>query len=320
MHGPTTSDISVPPLTRQPDFFPFWRNTLDELATVPQAVWHKDQDADQRLYLSQLEFASAGGARLRGYLHYWRDLRPRPLLVFTHGYNGQIQTVPQWARAGFHVLGFDVRGCGDSRQAAPKIAADGYILTGIEDQGLSILRGAVCDYIRAAEVGRALLGERLSRVVFYGFSFAGALAMMAQALTGMAEFLVVGVPTFGWMEGRRRLVRRGSGAEVNAYIAAHPEREAEVMRVLSYFDTMNFADRVHCPTLIGLGERDDIVPAATVQAIVDRLRCPYRLRRFPYSHSAHPDEARWAIFEEEWLALALAAGYGDLDAVQGALG
>jgi cephalosporin-C deacetylase len=320
MRGPTISDTPVPPLTRQPDFFPFWRDTLDALAAVPHAAALEEQGVDQQLCLSRLEFASSDGVRLSGYLNGWRDPRPRPLLVFTHGYNGRIQTVPQWARAGFHVLGFDVRGCGDSRRGAPKIAADGYILTGIEDQGRSILRGAVCDFIRAAEVGRTLLDERISRVVFYGFSFAGALCMMAQALTGMADFLAVGVPTFGWMEGRRRLVRRGSGAEVNDFLAANPEREASVMRVLSYFDTMNFADRIGCPTLVGLGERDDIVPAATVQAIVNRLRCPYRLRRFPHSHSAHPSEARWAEFEEEWLTLALTAGYEDFETAEVALG
>ena len=78
------------------------------------------------------------------------------------------------------------------------------------------------------------------------------------------------------------------------------------MGVLRYFDTMNFADLVSCPLLIGLGMRDPIVPAATVYAIINHLACPHEIREYPVSHSPEdPETALWSHFEREWIELAV---------------
>ena len=62
-------------------------------------------------------------------------------------------------------------------------------------------------------------------------------------------------------EERSFLVKERSGDEIKRYLEAHPEREEDLMTVLSYFDPMRFANDVRCPTLVGLGLLDDVVPA-----------------------------------------------------------
>jgi hypothetical protein len=104
---------------------------------------------------------------------------------------------------------------------------------------------------------------------------------MAEFLLRVADLLVVAVPSFGWVEGRRFLVKEGSGEEINTFLEAHPEREEELMTVLSYFDPMNFAGEVHCPTLVGVGLVDDVVPAPTVYAIADHLGGPREVVELP---------------------------------------
>ncbi|HEV2745490.1 MAG TPA: acetylxylan esterase [Rubrobacter sp.] len=94
---------------------------------------------------------------------------------------------------------------------------------------------------------------------------------MTEALLRVAELLVVAVLSFGWAEGRRFLVKEGSGGEINRYLEAHPEREEDLMTVLSYFDPMNFANDVRCPTLVNLGLLGDVVPAPMVRAIAGDL-------------------------------------------------
>ena len=76
------------------------------------------------------------------------------------------------------------------------------------------------------------------------------------------------------------------------------------MVVLRYFDPVNFAGQVVCPTLIGVGQVDPVVPAPTVLAIADRLGGPHEVLHFPVSHSGGPDEGRWRLFERRWLELA----------------
>jgi cephalosporin-C deacetylase len=124
-------------------------------------------------------------------------------------------------------------------------------------------------------------------------------------LTALLDRVVVAVPSFGWAEGRRFLVQEGSGQEINHYLEAHPEREEDLMLVLSYFDSMNFAADVRCPTLVGLGLEDNVVPAPTVYAIANHLGGPHEVVRLPVSHTERPEEKLWERYEAYWLRLAV---------------
>lgn len=308
-------DQASPPLTRPPDFDRFWSATRAELARVPARPQLEPVQADTGLVLQRLAFSSLGAARVRGYVLRAAGGAPRPLVVHGHGYGSEVTPMWSWARAGADVVGVDVRGYGGSQGAALATASSGYILTGSEAPESHILRGAVCDYMRAVEVGRELLGARAERTVLHGFSFAGALALMAEAQLQVADLLVLGVPSLGWAEGRRFFATGGSGGEINHYLDddSHAHDEEDLMVVFRYFDSMNFADRVRCPTLVGVGEVDFVVPAPTVRAIAARLGGPHELMTFPVSHSDSPEERRWDAFEARWLRLAVngvPAGFG----------
>lgn len=297
---------SQPPLTRPPDFQAFWEKTRAELGGIPSAVSRETLGSeDPALAFERLSFDSLGGVRVSGYVIRWKDDVPRPLVVHGHGYGGGLDPMWHWARMGVNVLGVESRGYGRSGGALPSPSRWGYVLTGIESPEKHVLRGAVCDYMRAVEVGKEILNPLVSRTILNGTSFAGGLAVMAESILQAADFLVVAVPSFGWAEGRRLLVEDGSGQEINSYLEANPEREEDVMLVLSYFDSMNFATEIRCPTLVGLGLEDNVVPAPTVYAIVNHLRAPYQVVRLPFSHTERPEEKLWDRFEAYWLRLAV---------------
>ena len=308
-----------PTLTRPDGFFPFWQETLAALSRVP---------ANPRLGLAvtspegarivPVRFASLGACDIQGFLITLNDpddgaATPlpihRPLVVTTHGYNGQCNPVLEarhTATCGADLFCFDVRGFGLSRSACP-VDPGSHILTGLSDPHTSILRGAVCDYVRAAEVAQRL-GAGQAHVVFHGRSYGGALALLAQGLTSRADYLAVALPTLGWLDGRRQLVTRGSGQEVNEHLARRPRLEAAAMATLRYFDTVNVADRIACPTLMGVARRDDVVPAATVYAIANHMDPPPEIVELPVGHSTDEEESRWIDFDERWTAAVAALG------------
>ena len=295
-----------PPLKRAPDFGSFWEKTRVELGRVaPNASRCPLESEDPAVSFERLDFDSLGEVRVSGYAILWKDGAPRPLVVDSHGYEGELEPKWHWARAGLNVVGVEARGYGRSKGALPSPSPWGYVLTGIESPEEHVLRGAVCDYMRAIEVGREILGSSASRLILHGASFAGGLAVMAESVLQAADLLVVAVPSFGWAEGRRLLVKEGSGDEINSYLEAHPGREEDLMLVLSYFDPTNFAGDIRCPTLVGLGMEDDVVPAPTVYAIADRLGGPHEVMELPVSHTERPEEKLWERFEAYWLRLAL---------------
>jgi cephalosporin-C deacetylase len=259
---------------------------------------------DPLFAFEELAFGSLGGVRIGGYAIRWNGDEARPLVVHGHGYGGgDFEPRWGWAKAGMNVVGVEVRGYGRSRAALPG-SPHGYVLTGIGSPEEHVLRGAVCDYARAVEVGKGILGPLVSRTVLHGASFAGGLAVMVEAVWGLADLLVAAVPSLGWTEGRRALAEEGSGAEINHYLEAHPRHEAALMRLFSYFDTMNFAPDVRCPALVGVGLADRVVPAPTVYAVADHLGGPREVVELPVSHTDLPEERLWEEFEAYWLRLA----------------
>ncbi len=296
-----------PALTRPEDFDVLWDSTREQL-------WRLDPDIERRhvetafdtgIRLEVVSLVSLGGVRVSAYFLHWQDDVPRPLVISSHGYGCRCRPRWDWANQGVNVLAVDIRGFGISHDALPNPSRWGYVLTGIESPETSVIRLAVCDYMQTGRVGRLLLGDRVSRCVYEGVSFAGGLALMAQAVTGDADLLAIGVPTFGWAEGRNLFVKAGSGAEVSNYVAQRPDLVEDTMVVLRYFDAVNFADCIHCPTLLALGLEDDVVPAKTVYGIANNLSAPFELMEFPVSHSDGPEEEQWGRFESYWLKLAL---------------
>lgn len=300
-----------PPLTRPRDFFPFWSDTLDALArTPPEPRLGIAVTSPEGARITPVRFRSLGGRDVQGFLITPGEDRSgaasaarRPLVVSTHGYNSQSNPVldaRHTAASGADLFCFDVRGFGLSRPGCPTNAG-GWMLTGLADPETSILRGAVCDFVRAAEVAVALEAG-CGGIAFHGRSFGGALALMAQAVTQRAAYVASAVPTLGWTDGRLRMARAGSGREISDQLARHPADRAPFLRSLAYFDTMNFADRVRCPSLVGVGAYDEVVPPATVYAITNRMAPAPEIMELPVSHTDRTDERRWVEFDRRWTA------------------
>lgn len=286
------------------DLYPFWSATRAALDAVPLDVRRTSSTGSvPGTTVESLSFRSWDDRRVSGYLLTWNDDRPRPVVVHAHGYRSRARIHPEWATAGCHLLGFDVRGFGRSKDAVPAPSPWGWLLTGIRQPETSVLRGAVADYMRALAVAAHLVPG--ARLVCHGVSLAGGLATMAAAVGASPDLLVVGVPTFGWAEGRRLLVERGSGAEVHRFLGQHPEYpEDELQAVFAYFDAALLAPAVRCPTLVGIGRVDRVVPAACVERIATALPAPKEIMTFPVSHSGSPRMQEWERFDRRWLSLA----------------
>lgn len=296
---------SFTPLRHEPDDFDaFWNVSYESLLEIePQPVLARQKAPADGLIYDRLSFTSLGDVRVSGYLLRHDVAEPRPLIVHSHGYNSQYDVMLNWANSGCNVLGIDFRGFGRSEHLS--LARGGYILTGIESPQMSILRGAAMDLVQALRAGREILGAHVESVTLYGFSFGGAMALIAGALDRNVALLVTGQPTLGWNSERLRLSTAGSAAELNQFLAQNPSKRDNVMRTLNYFDTMHFASRLEVPTLIGIGLDDDVVPSRSVFAVTNHAgTAQLELRILPVSHSDDPRESLWAEFDQEWLRMA----------------
>ena len=295
-------DSFTPFCTEPSDFDAFWSTTRETLHEIePRPVLARQDSPGRSLTYERLSFTSLGQIGISGYLLSHDAAEPKPLIVHSHGYNSQYDVMLNWASHGCHVLGIDFRGFGRSEHLT--LAKGSYVMTGIEAPQTSILRGNVADLLQAIRVGRMLLGDRVSSMTLKGFSFGGAMALMAAALDKTTNLVVAGQPSLGWHSERLRLSTAGTGAEKRRYLDSNPSERDTVMSTLSYFDTLHFAPRITTPTLIGIGLDDAVVPSRSVIAISNHVKTPqFEVRILPVAHSDDPRESLWKEFDEQWLA------------------
>ena len=152
--GPVLPDPMT--LDKPDDFAHFWRDTWEELKRYAADYETSMEDSRGGITHTVVDFNSWEDTGISGYLLHRDDEQPRPLVIYTHGYYGQCDIQWHWAEQGLNVFGFDTRGFGHS---AFITHPDGWILTGIESPETSIIRGAVCDYMRAAEIARLMSAQ-----------------------------------------------------------------------------------------------------------------------------------------------------------------
>lgn len=317
------------------DFEEFWRSTLEALNAIPlnltierlpagvadrahvaggsgsdgQGGGSSDRTQEDDVWLGVWSADSLGGRRISGPI----SVPKRPTgaqWVYGHGY-GSIQSGSGWrpdlARRGFIAVGCDARGYNRSRiEGDPGVP--GWATCRIEDKERYILRGAIADTIRAVQAARAIDGADPSRTVLAGGSFSGGTAILAAPWIEGLRYVAVSVPTFGAYDLRRTLVKRGSGAEINALMERlGPRERAALEETLRYFDAVNAASFIRSvPVTVGLGVSDAVVPGETVAAIYHALATEDKeLLSYACSHTNHPRIAEWRHFDRHVLDRAI---------------
>ena len=82
---------------------------------------------------------------------------------------------------------------------------------------------------------------------------------------------------------------------MDKWIADSDERSWEsTLRTLSYFDTMNMADRIQCPTVMGVGLQDQICPPTTNFAAYNRVAGQKLFKAYKdKGHGLGPTHRNW---------------------------
>jgi fermentation-respiration switch protein FrsA (DUF1100 family) len=202
--------------------------------------------ADAGLAYQELEFATDDGQRLHG---WWISAKAKPLgrLLFFHGNAGNIGdrvlNAALLSAAGFDVLLFDYRGYGQS--------------TGSPDE-----QGTYRDARAALAALAQRPGVNRDRVFFLGESLGGAVA-----LSLAVEFPPRGLVLQSTFTSVRKAARRH-----------YPFIPTPL--IPDAYPSLRLITSLRAPLLVLHGDRDNIVPLAHGQALLDAAPVPKRMRVF----------------------------------------
>ncbi|HTT90501.1 MAG TPA: acetylxylan esterase [Acidimicrobiales bacterium] len=276
---PSRLHVSV---ERPKDFDRYWVSVMDEAARLPlaPALEHLPQRSTLSADVYDLRYTSLDNLRIAAwYCVPTANCAPPPYpgLILSPGYISEPAVPKSLAKQGYAVVALAPRGKLRSNTSFNP-GYPGLLVRDIADRDTYGYRGFYMDACRAMDfmLGRPEVDS--SRIGAYGGSQGGALSLVLAALhAGSVACCAVGAPFLCGIWDATRLTHSYPYEEINEFVRAHPDLGPQVESTVAYYDVLNFASMITCPTLVHIGLADDICPPETGLYLHESLTCPKEL-------------------------------------------
>jgi cephalosporin-C deacetylase len=291
---------------RPKDFDRFWLTVGRDLDAIPldAKLTPDPEHTDAEAACFKASYAS-----LKGIIIHARYCRPArdgkfPAVLITPWYSkGAIPPPISLAKRGIAALEFQARGFEVDQSSYP-LANSWYILDGIETPESYVYREIVAHALRGLDFLAARPEVDAKSLAVMGASQGGGVSLLVAGLDPRVSAVAADFPFLtDWPES---LAAPGSPyADVRKYISEHPSQRAAVMKTVSYYDTLDVADRIRVPILVQTGLKDRTCPAPEIEKMYGRLKsAKKRLKEYPNADHSDQGSERWES-AEGFLAAAL---------------
>ena len=283
------------------DFDEFWSQTLAELAEIalyPSLTLDQLRSNDEvRVY--QATYRSLDDLEIFG----WYSVPaqgdgPFPAILVLPGYKSEPALRRDWGRKGVAVLSVAVRGKLPS-SARFNPGYPGLLTQGLESRDTYSYKGVISDCSRGVDFLLSRPEIDTERIYACGSSQGGGLTLITTGLRQEIKAGVSGYPFLCCFPESMKMLRSYPYDELSCYQRAYPEREAQMLETLRYFDAVNFAPRIKCPMVVGIALEDEVCPPETSYAAYERLGGEKELWLFP--ESGHGNAHDYPKQETAWL-------------------
>jgi cephalosporin-C deacetylase len=275
-------------VTKPDDFDAFWDDVLRQASTIPleaELIPDPLRTSDD-VEVFQAFYTSAEHVRIAAwYCRPARRAERTPAIMFLPGYQMDPPIPKEWARKGYIALSVAPRGkLRSNRQFNP-----GYpnLLThNIVDRHTYAYRGFYVDTWRGIDFLLSRPEVDAARLGVTGSSQGGGLTITTAAMRPEVRAAAAGAPYLcGYMDAID-LTHTYPYEEINDYLRLRPESRREVEATVAYFDGINFADRIACPTIVNIGLQDNVCPPETGYALFERIGAKDK-QLHPYDGHGH---------------------------------
>lgn len=281
----------LPALTKRPDFDDYWRATIKLARQVPMDMQMEPYEYPSRyVRVYSISYNGFDNTRIHGWyiVPQFANGQKLPCLINYHGFagdRGMPSDFMQWIAMDVCVLSVDCRDqCGETGNSARYTSGStqSVICKGILDKDEYYFRAVYMDCMKAIDFACAQPETDCSRIIINGGSQGGAIGMAVCALDERPYLAMLDVPSNSNIE-KRIEGSHGSFSSITDYLKKFPDRTEQVFETLSYFDTMNMAERIKCRVLASVGLKDQTCPARLYFASYNRIQSPKEIRIYPFN-------------------------------------
>ncbi|MDE5986867.1 MAG: acetylxylan esterase [Prevotella sp.] len=276
----------IMPLTKEPaDFMTFWDTQKKSLKRELSYTRERAEEyCTDKILCDIIKLNVDNKHSVYAYLTYPRNAErgKHPICICPPG--AGIKTIREpmrhkyYAENGFIRLEMEIHGI-DPRtpestfreiQAAFQTDGNNYLENGLDNRDNYYMRHVYLALIRAVDFTTSLPEWDGKNVAFQGGSQGGALSLVAAALDNRVTQCVANHPALADMAGYTEQGRTGGYPHFNK---KNGMMTPEKIKVMAYYDVVNFARHITCPTYMTWGYNDNTCPPTTSFAVYNVLKC-----------------------------------------------
>ncbi|MEZ4862897.1 MAG: acetylxylan esterase [Caldilineaceae bacterium] len=275
-------------VTKPPDFDEFWDAVLAQAAAIPlnATVTPVPLRSSDVVEVFEVHYDSLDNVRIAGWYCLPRQRsEPLPALVYYPGYISEPTLPKAQAAKGYATFGAAPRGkLRSNRQYNP--GYPGLLAHNITDRNSYAYKGFYVDAWRVIDflLERPEVDSR--RIGIRGSSQGGALTLLTAAMRPEVTAAAAGAPYLAGVIDAIDLTHTYPYQEINDYLRQHPESRAAITETWSYYDCINFADKIQCPIIVNMGLQDNVCPPETGYAVFDKIGAAEK-KLYAYDGHAH---------------------------------
>jgi cephalosporin-C deacetylase len=272
-----TNIVSLP--DNNPDFDEFWEKALAELAAVDPQYKIKElpEKSGKKRKIYMVEMRSWGDEILKGYLAVPVAKGKYPVEIYYNGYSSKPWCMGADDRPDWIEFVVSCRGqflCEDGNKYGD------WIRYNLDKPAEYYYKGAFLDCIRAIDFVDQYEKTDRRNIFAEGGSQGGAFTLIAASLDTRLRAAAPYIPFLSDYRDYFKIVN-WPAAPVKEEARKLGLSDEQMYNNLTYFDMKNFARRITCPILMGIGLQDPVCPPHTNMSSYNLITSPKQLKIYP---------------------------------------
>jgi cephalosporin-C deacetylase len=283
--------LNLPPLDKEKDFDLFWDKSFNELKKIPiePVIEKKETQSKEKFEIHNSVFNGAGKYKVKGELYLPVSSEKPKVVVSIHDYNQPFE--PDEATMDPDLAFFFLRlrgheffnkknGTGTNNDKEEK-KLPGFLMDNILEAGNYYIKNIYMDIFRSIDYLRLTNKLDCSSIGLIGKGLGAAAALFAAAFSGRIKSLVLDSPSFCYLDLSQNISKSDATWEINSFLSRNQSKKKIIKKNLSYFDAINFADKINIPIMAAVGLKDTISPPECIFALFNHLQCEKTMEVYP---------------------------------------
>lgn len=306
MPAPFDIFISHMPVSdRKDDFVTFWQHSIAEVRAISldTEMVHDKKQSNKQFQVHSVRFRSHLRSQTSGTLYIPTKKKKPPVIIHVHGYNEApfcaIQHLsPEAAHFCITLRGHDLIDWQDPERTG----SPGYMTENITDPDTYYVKSIFLDVMRSVDMLRLVKDINCAKIGIHGRGFGAAAAIFTAAFSDRIAALVLDSPLFLELPLFQNLSESDVTSEINDFIAQSTGRgqKKKIKDNLTYYDALNFVDRVKCDVVQIAGFKDTFAPPQCAFGFFNRLTTDKSMEIYPEQGHLPGNDTQF-LRSQEWL-------------------